>query len=78
MFLHLVDELQTASPEFQQWWSSPLVHPLGDGVKTFRIDREDIDYSYSVLTISGNESQRLVVFMPVEEADFTGDARRTV
>ena len=69
-FADLVSELQTASPEFRRWWASPLVHPTGDGVKTFwSNDGRAVDYGYSVLTLSENQSQRLVVFIPNKEAN---------
>ena len=68
-FADLVSELQAASPEFREWWTSPLVHPLGNGVKTFQSNGTVVDYSYSVLTLSENPNQRLVVFTPREEED---------
>jgi len=68
-FTDLVSELQTASPEFRKWWTSPLVHPLGNGVKTFQSEDRIVDYSYSVLTLSENQNQRLVVFTPHDEED---------
>jgi len=68
-FTDLVGELEAASPEFRQWWASPFVHPTGEGVKTFRSkDGKAVDYSYSVLALSENQSQRLVVFLPLKEA----------
>ena len=68
-FTDLVSELETASPEFRRWWDSPFVHPTGDGVKTFRSkDGKAVEYSYSVLALSDNQSQRLVVFMPLRQA----------
>jgi transcriptional regulator with XRE-family HTH domain len=68
-FADLVSELGAASGKFRQWWSSPFVHPTGDGVKTFwSKDGKAVEYSYSVLTLSENHSQRLVVFMPLKDA----------
>jgi len=68
-FADLVRELRAASSEFQRWWASPLVHSIGDGVKTFwSKDAKAVEYSYSVLTLSENQNQRLVVFMPLKEA----------
>jgi transcriptional regulator with XRE-family HTH domain len=68
-FVDLVSELQMASPEFRRWWTSPFVHSTGDGVKTFwSKDGKAVEYSYSALTLSENQSQRLVVFMPLKEA----------
>jgi transcriptional regulator with XRE-family HTH domain len=68
-FADLASELQTISPEFRRWWASPFVHPISDGVKTFRSkDGRAVQYSYSVLTLSENQSQRLVVFTPLKEA----------
>jgi transcriptional regulator with XRE-family HTH domain len=68
-FADLVSELQVASSEFRRWWASPFVHSIGDGVKTFwSKDGKAVDYSYSVLTLSESQSQRLVVFTPVTEA----------
>ncbi len=68
-FTDLVSELEAASPEFRRWWASPFVHPTGEGVKTFRSkDGKAVDYSYSVLALSENQSQRLVVFLPLKEA----------
>ena len=68
-FADLVSELRAASPEFRLWWASPFVHSTGDGVKTFwSKDGQAIEYTYSVLTLSENQSQRLVVFMPLKEA----------
>ena len=65
-FVDLVSELQDASPAFRQWWDSPFVHPTSDGVKTFRArDGTAVPHAYSVLTLSENHSQRLVVFMPL-------------
>jgi transcriptional regulator with XRE-family HTH domain len=67
-FADLVSELRAASGEFRQWWSSAFVHPTGDGVKTFwSKDGKAVQYSYSVLTLSENHSQRLVVFMPLKD-----------
>ncbi len=68
-FIDLVSELQTASPEFREWWTSPLIHRLGNGVKTFQPNDRAVDYSYSVLTLSENPHQRLIVFTPHEEED---------
>jgi len=68
-FTDLVNELLGASPEFRRWWASPLVHPIGDGVKTYRSkDGKTVEYSYSALALSENLSQRLVVFMPRKQA----------
>jgi transcriptional regulator with XRE-family HTH domain len=68
-FTDLVGELLTASPEFRQWWASPFVHSAGDGIKVFRSeDGEPVEYRYSALTLSENQSQRLVVFMPMTQA----------
>lgn len=68
-FADLVSELRAASSEFRLWWASPFVHSTGDGVKTFwsKAGRA-VEYSYSVLTLADNQSQRLVVFMPLKEA----------
>lgn len=64
-FIELVNELQAASSEFRSWWATPFVHSIGDGVKAFRgQDGQPIEYDYSVLALSENQSQRLVVFMP--------------
>jgi transcriptional regulator with XRE-family HTH domain len=69
-FAGLVSELQAVSPQFRQWWTSPFVHPTRNGVKTFLSNGgKAVDYSYSVLTLSENQSQRLVVFMPLKEAE---------
>jgi hypothetical protein len=68
-FADLVSELRAASLEFRRWWASPFVHSTGDGVKTFwSKDGKAVEYSYSVLTVSEKQSQRLVVFMPLKEA----------
>ena len=67
LFTDLVSELQMTSPEFREWWTSPLVHPLGNGVKTFQLDNRVVDYNYSVLTLSENPNQRLVLFTPNEK-----------
>ena len=67
-FADLVSELRASSSEFRRWWASPFVHSTGDGVKTFwSKDGRPVEYSYSVLTLSENQSQRLVVFMPLKE-----------
>jgi MmyB-like transcription regulator ligand binding domain len=68
-FADLVSELRAASLEFRRWWASPFVHSTGDGVKTFwSKDGKAVEYSYSVLTVSEKQSQRLVVFMRLKEA----------
>ena len=65
-FLDLVAHLQEASDEFRRWWATPFVHPTVDGTKRFRAsDGKPVDHVYSVLTLSENPSQRLVVFMPL-------------
>ena len=69
-FTDLASELQAASSEFRRWWASPFVHATGNGVKTFwSKDGKAVEYSYSVFTLSENQSQRLVVFAPLKEAD---------
>lgn len=69
LFTDLVRELQAASQEFQRWWAAPFVHSTVDGVKTFLSKGgAPSEYAYSVLTLSENQSQRLVVFMPRREA----------
>ncbi len=66
-FEALVTEIQALSSEFRLWWSSPLIHPLGDGVKTFwSTDGMATEYHYSVLTFSENRNHRLVVFTPTK------------
>jgi transcriptional regulator with XRE-family HTH domain len=66
-FGDLVTELSLASSEFRRWWASPFVHSIGDGIKTFRSkDGKAVEHSYSVLTLSENRSQRLVVFTPAK------------
>jgi transcriptional regulator with XRE-family HTH domain len=67
-FADLVSELRAASSEFRRWWATPFVHSTGDGVKTFwSNDGKPVEYAYSVLTLSENQSQRLVVFIPLKE-----------
>jgi len=69
-FADLVSELLIASPEFRLWWNSPAVHPIENGLETFRSNYGPaIDYRVSVLIPMENESQRLIVFVPPKEAD---------
>ena len=68
-FNDLVAELQAVSDEFRQWWDSPLIHPLEDGVKVFRRNGKAVEYSYNVLTLSATHNQRLVVFAPATQSN---------
>jgi transcriptional regulator with XRE-family HTH domain len=63
-FEALVEELQSSSREFRQWWSRQDVAPLGDGLKRIRLPQGEVSFEHAVFAVEGAPDLRLVAYSP--------------
>ena len=63
----LVRDLESASPEFKEWWSRQDIHGLCQGIRHLAIESfGDVALEHTTLTIDVERHLRLVYFAPVE------------
>jgi len=78
-FVELIERLNSASPEFAQWWPRHDILPLTEGCSQYRHPRVGrILAEHMMFSLADNPEVRVVVFLPAAEANSISKMRKVI